>query len=65
MMHSIKQLLLGLIAACVVLAVWTLPSNADYYTGKTITLISPVPGGSGLDRLTRSFSRHWSKYIPG
>ena len=65
MMHSIKQLLLGLIAACVVLAGWTLPANAEYYTGKTITLISPVPGGSGLDRLTRSFARYWPKHIPG
>ena len=65
MMHSIKQLLLGLIAACVGLAGWTLPANADYYTSKTITLISPVPGGSGLDRLTRSFARYWPKHIPG
>ena len=65
MMHSIKQLLLGLIAACVVLAVWVLPLNAAYYSGKTITLIVPVPGGSGLDRLARSFAHHWQKHIPG
>ncbi len=42
MMHSIKQLLLGVTAACVVLAGWTLPLNADYYTGKTITVLDRV-----------------------
>lgn len=60
-----KQLLLSLVAVCVLLGGWVLPSNADYFTGKTLTLISPVPGGSGLDRLTRSFAHHWPKYIPG
>lgn len=37
----------------------------DYFEGKAITLIVPVPGGSGLDRLARSFAHHWKKHIPG
>ena len=43
----------------------TTASANDYYKGKTITVISPVPGGSGLDRLTRAFLKHWPKHIQG
>ena len=38
---------------------------AEYFKGKTLTLIVPVPAGSGLDRIARSFARYWEKHIPG
>jgi tripartite-type tricarboxylate transporter receptor subunit TctC len=38
---------------------------AQYFKGKTVTVIAPVPGGSGLDRMIRSFAHHWKKHIPG
>lgn len=38
---------------------------AQYFKGKTVTVIAPVPGGSGLDRMIRSFAHHWKNHIPG
>ena len=55
-------------AAATALAVAAMASNvraAEFYAGKTVTIISPVAGGSGLDRLARAFARYWPKYIPG
>ncbi|MEC7488346.1 MAG: hypothetical protein VYA17_02030 [Pseudomonadota bacterium] len=43
----------------------TTANARDYFKGKTVTVISPVPGGSGLDRLIRAFAKHWPKHIPG
>lgn len=37
---------------------------AQYFKGKTVTVIAPVPGGSGLDRMIRSFAHHCKKHIP-
>lgn len=55
---------IGLTAAAA-LALVAPAQAAEYFKGKTITVISPVPGGSGLDRLTRAFVRVWPKHIPG
>ncbi len=53
-------------AATLAAAAMAMPvQSAEFYAGKTVTVISPVPGGSGLDRLTRAFVRHWPQYIPG
>jgi len=41
------------------------PATAQYYKGKTVTMLVPVPGGSGLDLLARTFARHMAKHIPG
>ena len=48
-----------------ILMAWVLPANAGYYDGKTITLLIPVPGGSGLDVIVRTFARNWQNHIPG
>ena len=56
---------LAAFAAAILICSGGAAQAADYYAGKTITVISPVPGGSGLDRLTRAFVRHWPKHIPG
>ena len=38
---------------------------ADYYEGKTVTVIIGRPAGSGNDLAVRSFMRYWTDYIPG
>lgn len=38
---------------------------ADYYKGKTVTVIIGRPAGSGNDLAVRSFIKFWAKYIPG
>ncbi len=40
-------------------------AQAQYYKGKTINMIIPVPGGSGLDLIGRTFAPYLSKHIPG
>lgn len=59
----------GLLAAAAMLAagagLFPQAHAAPYFKGKTITVIAPVPGGSGLDRLIRSFAHYWQNHIPG
>ncbi|MDA0239754.1 MAG: hypothetical protein O3A84_06965 [Proteobacteria bacterium] len=43
----------------------TTPVDAQYYKGKTINLLVPVPGGSGLDLNGRVIARYLEKHIPG
>lgn len=67
-MHHISRRLFALASAGLLitgLAPATASAAGDYFKGKTITVISPVPGGSGLDRLTRAFVQHWPKHIAG
>lgn len=54
-------------AAAIGLAVATLvsPASAQYYKGKTINLLIPVPGGSGLDLQGRILGKYLSKHVPG
>ena len=41
------------------------PAQANFYKGKTITMLIPVPGGSGLDVIARTFANAMTKYISG
>jgi putative tricarboxylic transport membrane protein len=63
--HNIATLLASGVVALAAVTVASTAQTAEFYAGKTLTIVSPVPGGSGLDRLTRGFARSWSKYIPG
>ena len=38
---------------------------ADFYTGKTISLLLSVGEGDGMDKAARVIARHWSRHIPG
>jgi tripartite-type tricarboxylate transporter receptor subunit TctC len=38
---------------------------ADFYRGKTITLVISVGEGDGMDRTARILARHWPDTIPG
>lgn len=41
------------------------PAGAQYYKGKTINFLIPVPGGSGLDLQARIMAKHLAEHIPG
>ena len=38
---------------------------AEFYTGKTISLLLSVGEGDGMDKAARVIARHWSRHIPG
>ncbi len=38
---------------------------ADFYRGKTITLVISVGEGDGMDQAARLIARHWSNHLPG
>lgn len=67
-MKPIKTSLFALAISAIVFAMPAVSIShaaAQYFKGKTVTVIAPVPGGSGLDRMIRSFAHHWKKHIPG
>jgi tripartite-type tricarboxylate transporter receptor subunit TctC len=39
--------------------------GADFYAGKTLTIIAGLPPGGGVDGEMRVLAQHFSKYIPG
>lgn len=55
----------ALVAAGLGLTLLAVPADAQYYKGKTINFLIPVPGGSGLDLIARNFVQHFAKHIPG
>jgi tripartite-type tricarboxylate transporter receptor subunit TctC len=40
-------------------------AGADFYAGKTLTIIAGLPPGGGVDGEMRVLAQHISKYIPG
>ncbi len=62
-MFQRNRLLLTVALVGLILMSWSLPTSAGYYDGKTITLLIPVPGGSGLDVSARTFAQQWQKRI--
>ena len=60
-----KKFLFYLMAISFILTIWALPSNANYYDGKTITILMGGNAGSGLDLNCRFFVEHWEKKFPG
>jgi tripartite-type tricarboxylate transporter receptor subunit TctC len=58
----------GVIAALCLLAA-VLPAHADavadFYKGKTVTLVAGFPPGGGYDTYVRILARHYGRFIPG
>ena len=54
------RLVLGLIAA-----IATAPAAAQYYAGKTVTIVVGYKTGGGYDATARVLARHLPKHIPG
>lgn len=56
------------IAVGIGLAVWQIPSPlaaADFYDGKTVTMLNSSDSGGGFDTYTRLLAKYLRKYIPG
>ena len=60
-----KHILTAAMAVGLGLTMLAAPAGAQYYKGKTINFLIPVPGGSGLDLIARNFVQHFAKNIPG
>ena len=41
------------------------PAYAQFYKGKTLTILVNFSAGGNADTTARMFARHWSKHIPG
>src|SRR5262245_32036467 len=50
-------------------ALWAVPAGAqsvaDFYRGKTVTIVVSTSTGGGYDAMARAVSRHIGKHIPG
>ncbi len=61
--HTICVSLAGLLAGAMLAPV---PATAaNFYDGKTVTVINGYDAGSGADTITRIFTRHWEKQLKG
>jgi tripartite-type tricarboxylate transporter receptor subunit TctC len=54
-----------LAALCVVPASASAQSVADFYKGKTVTIVVSTSTGGGYDALARGIARHLGRHIPG
>ncbi len=63
-MGTIARTLLAAVAGAALISA-AAPADAQFYKGKTINMVVPVPGGSGLDLNARIVARHLSRKIPG
>lgn len=54
-----------LILLCMPHLAWAQTAIADFYRGKTVTLIVGYSSGGGYDTYTRILARHLGKHIPG
>ena len=64
-MKTKQQALIVAIATGIVTAGLSLPAVAQFYKGKTITILNGTRAGGGIDLLIRPFKPVWSEYIPG
>src|SRR3954471_21017839 len=60
---------LTFLAAAAALVGFTAPihaqSVADFYKGKTVTIVVSTSTGGGYDAMTRAIARHIGKHVPG
>ncbi len=45
--------------------VWAQASEADFYKGKTVTLVTSTGPGGGYDLMARLIARHMPRHLPG
>jgi len=57
----------SLVALCLVAATAPVRADAvaDFYKGKTLSLIAGFPPGGGYDTYVRILARHYGRFIPG
>src|SRR3954451_19688830 len=66
-----RRVLRGLVALFVTTLVGQAPAHAqadavaDFYRGKTLSLIAGFPPGGGYDTYVRILARHFGRFVPG
>jgi tripartite-type tricarboxylate transporter receptor subunit TctC len=64
-----RRYLRPIFAAFALAATWPLPANAqsgaDFYKGKTVTMIVSTSSGGGYDTMARAIARHLGKHLAG
>jgi tripartite-type tricarboxylate transporter receptor subunit TctC len=63
--HTATIALAAWLAAASAPAMAQADAAADFYKGKTVTLIAGFPPGGGYDTYVRVLARHYGRYIPG
>ena len=63
--QSLRWLVVGASLATALAPAQAQDAVADFYRGKTITIVVGSDAGGGYDLSARAISRHMSKYIPG
>src|SRR5262245_3347390 len=67
----IRHVLRGASLAALLLTCLTAPASsqadafADFYKGKTLSLIAGFPPGGGYDTYVRILARHFGRFVPG
>ena len=68
-MHPIRQTayraLIALIGATAAAGTAAAETAADFYKGKTVSLIAGFPPGGGYDTYVRVLARHYGRFLPG
>lgn len=54
-----------LLMAAAALVITTVPASADFYEGKTLTVVVNYGAGGNIDTEARVYTRHLAKHIPG
>ena len=64
-----QQILEGFLCGLLCLLLLALPARADtaaeFYAGKTLSLIAGFPPGGGYDTYVRVLARHYGRFVPG
>src|SRR5687768_15349175 len=55
----------AIVAICLAPATATAQPAADFYRGKTVTIVVSTSTGGGYDALARGIARHIGRHIPG
>ena len=64
-MTATKHWLTSLTAVCIAGCIGAKANAADFYQGKTLTIIVGFSVGGGYDMTARLYSRHYSRHLPG
>ncbi len=62
---EIARRLVCVVGALLLSAASAHAAEADFYAGKTLTIIAGLPPGGGVDGEMRVLAQYFSKYIPG
>ena len=63
--QSFERFLCGLLCLLLVALPARADTAAEFYAGKTLSLIAGFPPGGGYDTYVRVLARHYGRFVPG